>query len=91
MRLNRRTIQVEHAQALARMVQPHRLAFAHNLVRLRVARFMSQQEVADCIGKPQPTYAKWETGYGAPKLQDIVPLCKALSCTPNALFGWGRT
>lgn len=78
----------EHVKAMNRKARPHRQAFASNLANLRIRARLKQREVALRVGKPLPTYAKWETGYGAPKLQDIAALCVAVNCTPNELFGW---
>jgi transcriptional regulator with XRE-family HTH domain len=87
-RLERRSLHPAHVESMARAQRPHRKAFAENLVNLRIRARLTQPQVAERMGKVQATYSKWETGYGTPKLHDIVALCVALGCTPNQLFEW---
>lgn len=52
----------------------------------RVALGLSQQQLADSIGKPQQTVARWEQGNGV-KLDALAVLAERLHCTPGHLLG----
>jgi transcriptional regulator with XRE-family HTH domain len=71
--------------------RPERVIFARRLVFLRTLAGLKQEQVATQLGYTPSTVANWERGLAMPRATDIVALCKALRCTPNALFDWGNT
>lgn len=63
------------------------MKFDHKRVKdLRVARGMSQDEVATKIGKPRQQYGKWEDGTHEPGLDVIGDIAKALDVPASFLI-----
>ena len=60
---------------------------AMRLRKLRDARRESQQEAADAIGVPKPTYANWELGRGTPALSMIPVIARHYHITTDDLLG----
>ncbi|API58890.1 hypothetical protein BSL82_05835 [Tardibacter chloracetimidivorans] len=54
----------------------------------RKRRNLSQQRLAELLGREQPTIQRWEAGKSAPKtLPMFVQLCDALGVSADALLG----
>ena len=64
---------------------PHR---AKRIRHLRIALGMTQAQLAESLEMQQRMVSYWETGRNTPRTPDLVPLCRALHTTPNALLGW---
>jgi len=56
---------------------------AHNLVRIRSDRNLSQGEVARLSGVSRAAISKYETGDRLPKLRTLVQIARALRCAPS--------
>lgn len=54
---------------------------------LRERRGLTQTELGYISGIPQNRISNWELEYHNPSLENIVPLCKALGCSADELFG----
>ena len=62
------------------------LEFAQRLKKLRKAKNMTQQELADLLGVSNKSVSRWETG-GYPDVAMLGPLAKALGVTVDDLLG----
>lgn len=58
-----------------------------NLKQARVAKGLTQKQLADEMHKYQSDYSEYETGKVQLDYEKIVFLCKRLNITPNDLFG----
>lgn len=63
-----------------------REAVGKNLKAARIAMGMTQQQVADALGKYQTDYFKYESGQIELDYEKIVFLCKLFDITPDDLF-----
>ena len=61
------------------------MAFSKNLRDLRIARGMSQQQLADIIDVKQPTVAQYESGRRQPTICISIRIAKVLGTTVEAL------
>ncbi len=57
-----------------------------NLKAARIAKGMTQREVARLLNKYQPDYSQYESGKIELDYDKIVFLCKLFDITPNDLF-----
>ena len=55
------------------------------IARLRIARGLTQTQLADLIGCPQQLVNKWETGKNKPGMQSLIKLSRALGCSIDEL------
>lgn len=60
-----------------------------NLKQARIAKGITQKQLADEMKKYQSDYSEYETGKIQLDYEKIVYLCKRLDITPNDLFGFG--
>ena len=60
--------------------------FARKLKEGRKSTGLSQQAVADKIGRPQQTVASWETGKSQPDADTLAQLLRLYDYEPNAFF-----
>lgn len=58
------------------------------LKKIRRARKITQQGLADALGLHIKTIGNWESGKTMLGLDDACRVCDALGCTPNDLCGW---
>ncbi len=61
--------------------------------KLKAARLscgMTQQEVADKIGRKQPIIGHWETGYSQPDANTLFTLCDLYETTVDEVFGFKK-
>lgn len=58
----------------------------NNLKNARIAKKMTQKEVAALLNKHQPDYSEYETGKIELDYQKIIFLCRLFDITPNELF-----
>lgn len=58
-----------------------------NLKQARIAKGITQKQLADEMHKYQSDYSEYETGKIQLDYEKIVFLCKRLDITPNDLFG----
>jgi transcriptional regulator with XRE-family HTH domain len=61
--------------------------FNINLKRLRKAKKLSQEQLAEKIGVTQAAVQRWESGERTPHMKDISQITKALECKTEDLFG----
>ena len=71
-------------------MQDIRLNLATNVRRLREARGLSQQRIADLSGIPRPTWASLETGSANPTLAVLAKAANALNVSIEELIGTPR-
>lgn len=57
------------------------------LKEIRLARGMTQQQLADASGVTQSMICRLESGEAMPSVETLKALSKALGCTPNDLMG----
>ena len=50
------------------------------LARMRLARGMTQQQLADAVGSQQKEVTRWETGKQTPRPAKLLQIAKALKC-----------
>ena len=60
--------------------------FGKRLKNIRETLGLSQQDVANSSGLKPAAISHFETGSRDPSLKNIVRLCRALHCKPNALI-----
>ncbi len=63
-----------------------RKTVGQNLKSARMAKGLTQVQLAQEMNKIQPDYSKYETGKIELDYEKIVFLCKRLDITPNDLF-----
>lgn len=51
------------------------------IARLRMERGLTQAQLAEMIGCPRQTIARWETGVRTPNLSYLTRLARALECS----------
>lgn len=59
-----------------------------NIKNFRTFRQITQQELADMLGKSKSVISNWERGENSPDLDSCEQMCKIFKVTPNELFGW---
>lgn len=62
--------------------------FNQNIRNFRKFRGLTQEELANRLGKTKNVVSNWERGDNAPDVDNIEMICRVLSVTPNQLFGW---
>ncbi|MER2081538.1 MAG: helix-turn-helix transcriptional regulator [Ruminococcus sp.] len=63
--------------------------FSENLVRLRKATGMTQQQVAEKLGINRTTYTKYETGVTEPSFEMLLRISELLGVGIDTLFNGG--
>ena len=56
------------------------------LIKLRIEKGLTQEQVATLIGVTRSTYANYETGYRNPSLQNIIKLKKIFNVSDDKIF-----
>lgn len=56
------------------------------IARLRIARGLTQAQLAELIGCPHQSINKWETGKNKPGMQSLIKLSRALGCGVDDLI-----
>lgn len=56
------------------------------IARLRIARGLTQAQLAELIGCHQQSINKWETGVCKPGMQSLIKLSRALGCSIDDLI-----
>ena len=59
-----------------------------NIKNFRTFRGISQEILANKLGKTKSVISNWERGANAPDPDSIELLCKYLDVTPSQIFGW---
>ena len=57
---------------------------------LRIARKLTQDDVANALHVDRSTVAKWETGAAKPRADKLLALAKLLGCTMEELMADGK-
>lgn len=81
--MNNTVVAVMSADALGHCMP---MRYPLNLKRLRIARGMSQDQLAELMGVEQPTIQRWESGSREPKVSQISELAEVLGVDPGELF-----
>lgn len=58
-----------------------------NLKEIRLARGLTQQQLADAVGITDAAVCQHESGAREPNIEMIRKYCEVLHCTPNELLG----
>lgn len=61
------------------------MKFGENLKRLRKAKKLSQEELAEKVNVSRQSVSKWETGDAYPEMNNILELCHIFHCNINEL------
>jgi len=61
------------------------MKFGDNLKRLRKAKKLSQEDLAEKMNVSRQSVSKWETGDAYPEINNILELCKIFHCHINDL------
>lgn len=61
------------------------MKFGENLKRLRKAKKISQETLAEKVNVSRQSVSKWETGDAYPEMNNILELCKIFHCRINEL------
>jgi len=59
-----------------------------NIKNFRTFRGISQQKLAEMLGKSKSVISNWERGENSPDLDSCEKMCKIFRVNPNELFGW---
>ena len=62
------------------------MSFNERLKQVRENKNLTQQEVADEIGKKKNSISDWETGKARPDVDILVKLCKLYKISADSLF-----
>ena len=60
---------------------------SENIMQLRKAAGLSQEQLAEQIGVSRQTVSKWETGQSAPELEKLVALSRVFGISTDMLLG----
>lgn len=66
------------------------MKLGENIKNFRTFRRITQQELADYLGKSKSVISNWERGENSPDVDSCEKICKLLRVTPNELFGWEK-
>lgn len=61
------------------------MTFRENLLHLRAANSMTQEQLAVCIGVSRQSVAKWESGKAFPDMDKLIKLAETFECTIDDL------
>lgn len=61
--------------------------FSKRLRTARIAKNLSQEQIAAMLNIKQQSYTRYETGKGEPSLEILVDICKILDESPEYLLG----
>ena len=61
--------------------------FSKRLREARIAKNLSQEQIAAMLNIKQQSYTRYETGKGEPSLEMLVAICKILDESPEYLLG----
>ena len=56
------------------------------IARLRIARGLTQAQLADLVGCPQQSITRWERGVSSPGTKALIKLSRALDCSIDDLI-----
>lgn len=61
------------------------MSFGERLRKLRTARGLKQEELAEAMGITRQTFSRWESDLFEPRLSDLLALAKILNVTLDEL------
>lgn len=61
------------------------MSFRDNLLHLRAAHHMTQEQLAEQLGVSRQSVAKWESNKSTPEMDKLVALCQIFDCTLDEL------
>lgn len=64
------------------------MELVENLKKYRMFRQITQQQLANILGKSKSVISNWERGENFPNPHECEQICRVLDITPNQLFGW---
>jgi transcriptional regulator with XRE-family HTH domain len=64
------------------------MTFHDNIRNFRKFRGITQEQLAEAVGRSKAVVSNWEHGINSPDLDTRMALCRIFSVTPNQFFGW---
>jgi len=61
---------------------------AENIKRFRLAKGLTQEQLATMMGKHKTAVSHWEQGENKLYVSDLEKLCSIFTCTAEELLGW---
>lgn len=61
------------------------MKFCENLQKLRKAKNISQEQLAEMLGVTRQSVSKWESGASYPEMEKLVEMCKIFHCSLDVL------
>ena len=58
-----------------------------SLVKLRLARNMTQRDLSAALGRSPATVAQWERGYSIPNTENLIAIANLFGCSVDAVLG----
>lgn len=62
----------------------------NNIKNFRKFKGMTQEDLANKVGKTKNVISNWERGDNSPDIDSVEKICQVLGVTPNQLFGWEK-
>lgn len=59
-----------------------------NIKNFRTFRNITQQDLAEKLGKSKSVISNWERGENSPNPEEVEVMCKLFNVTPNEIYGW---
>lgn len=87
MNLDNRMIRTKNKTVGGTDSNPPESRYMDKLKEIRLARGMTQQQLADAIGITDAAVCQHESGAREPNIETIMKYCEVLHCTPNDLMG----
>ena len=59
-----------------------------NIKNFRTFRNITQQDLAEKLGKSKSVISNWERGENSPNPEEVEAMCRLFKVTPNEIYGW---
>lgn len=59
-----------------------------NIRNYRIFRGITQEQLAEALGRTKSVISNWERGVNSPDLDSCEKMCRLFSVSPNEFFGW---
>ena len=61
-----------------------------NIKNFRTYKGITQQDLANKLGKSKSVISNWERGENSPSPEEVEIMCKFFQVTPNQIYGWEK-
>ena len=78
---------LQHSAVYVNYKEAQMEIFSKRLREARIAKNLSQEQIATMLNIKQQSYTRYETGKGEPSLEMLVEICKILDESPEYLLG----